>query len=122
MKKAINLSGAAVKKVFINISTTSENSVRVFNENDIAAYKKDEKIVADDVDVMQIYDNFDKLEKKTKGKCKDCGEILVLKTLESGAGYYIGTECCCGPNSRDSGYYGSKREAENALKSGDFGR
>lgn len=52
-----------------------------------------------------------------------CGEILKLRVLESAAGYYIGTFCPnCGPNTRDSGYYGTKKEAKQALDTGDFGR
>lgn len=48
-----------------------------------------------------------------------CGKKLELQVLQSGAGYYIGTICeQCGPYSRESGYYGSKEEAAEALKNG----
>jgi hypothetical protein len=63
-------------------------------------------------------------EKKTyAGKtCPDCGEIYVLKVCQSFSGYYIGTECECGPNSRESSYYPDKETAQAALDSGNFGR
>jgi len=37
--------------------------------------------------------------------CPDCHKLLENKVLKSNAGYYIGTECCCGPYSRESHYY-----------------
>jgi hypothetical protein len=54
--------------------------------------------------------------------CKDCGVELGLKVLRSAAGYYIGSQCYCGPYSRESGYYKTREEAEKDLASGDFGR
>lgn len=49
--------------------------------------------------------------------CVDCGSKLPFKVLSSAAGYYIGTFCnCCGPYSRDSGYFATKEEAEAALE------
>ena len=54
--------------------------------------------------------------------CPDCGMKLELKVLSSGGGYYIGTECCCGPYSRESGYYRTQEDAQNDLDSGMFGR
>jgi len=54
--------------------------------------------------------------------CPDCGMKLELKVLRSGGGYYIGTFCCCGPYSRESGYYRTSKEAQDALDSGFFGR
>jgi hypothetical protein len=54
--------------------------------------------------------------------CPDCKTKLVLQICQSFAGYYIGTWCNCGPYSRESGYYGSREEAEAALKDGGFGR
>ena len=50
--------------------------------------------------------------------CEDCGEVLKEKVLHSAAGYYIGTECCCGPYSRESEYYKSYAHAERDLKNG----
>ena len=54
--------------------------------------------------------------------CEDCGIHLEAKVLRSGAGYYIGTFCDCGPYSRESGYYPSREAAEKALDDGTFGR
>jgi len=47
--------------------------------------------------------------------CSDCGTILVPQVLRSAAGYYIGTECRCGPYSRESGYYPSRESAQADL-------
>jgi hypothetical protein len=49
-------------------------------------------------------------------KCRDCGVVLKLEVLRSNAGYYIGTQCECGPYSRESYYYKDHNEADNALK------
>lgn len=49
-------------------------------------------------------------------KCKDCGHELVLGVQKSAAGFYLGTWCGCGPYSRESGYYATREEAEEALK------
>ena len=54
--------------------------------------------------------------------CLDCKINLVLQVLRSAAGYYIGTQCECGPYSRESGYYRTERDAQNALETGMFGR
>jgi hypothetical protein len=48
-------------------------------------------------------------------KCPECGAEFELKVMLSPAGYYIGTECQDGPNSRESGYYASRTEAEKDL-------
>lgn len=53
--------------------------------------------------------------------CPDCGTRLVPKVLKSNA-WYIGTECECGPYSRESGYFKTREEAEAALKTGIYGR
>jgi hypothetical protein len=37
---------------------------------------------------------------------------LQSRVLMSGAGYYIGTECDCGPYSRESGYYRTRAAAD----------
>ena len=55
-------------------------------------------------------------------KCGDCGVNVTLQVCRSGAGYYVGTYCNCGPYSRESGYYATQFEASAALTSGDFGR
>lgn len=55
--------------------------------------------------------------------CMDCGTHLPLKVLRSGAGYYIGTFCPrCGPYSRESGYYPTLVDAQEALRKGTFSR
>ena len=43
--------------------------------------------------------------------CDECKQRLRPGVYKSGAGWYIGTYCDCGPYSRDSFYYGSKEEA-----------
>jgi len=48
--------------------------------------------------------------------CEDCGVELVPRVCRSGAGFYIGTWCHCGPESRDSGYFASCGEAEAVLE------
>jgi len=51
--------------------------------------------------------------------CDECGAALVNEVLSSGNGsYYIGTTCCSGPYSRESGYY-STREVPEALLEAD---
>lgn len=48
-----------------------------------------------------------------------CGNKLELRVMCSGAGYYLGTICPgCGPYSRETEYYRSKTEAEEALRTG----
>ena len=59
----------------------------------------------------------------TQTVCIDCGRELKVQVLRSAAGYYIGFFCHqCGPYSRESGYYRSRKEAEIALSRGLFGR
>jgi len=48
--------------------------------------------------------------------CLDCATSL------QNAGYYVGTFCGCGPYARESGYYATEVEAQDALAAGDFGR
>lgn len=55
-------------------------------------------------------------------ECKDCGQPLIVQVLRSNAGYYLGTQCRCGPYSRESGYYPSRELAEKASKDNSFGR
>jgi len=45
-----------------------------------------------------------------------------LDVYRSGAGYYIGTYCGCGPNTRESGYYPTRKLAQAELDSGAYGR
>ena len=48
-------------------------------------------------------------------KCEDCGVVLKLKVLKSNAGYYIGSQCECGPYSRESHYYKNFESANKDL-------
>lgn len=56
------------------------------------------------------------------GTCPDCGVHLKFQVLTSFAGHYVGTECDCGPYSRESGYYKLREDAEKALETGLFNR
>jgi hypothetical protein len=51
--------------------------------------------------------------------CSDCKRKLDITVCESGAGFYLGTWCNCGPYSRETGYMGygpeGKANAERAL-------
>lgn len=47
--------------------------------------------------------------------CPDCHMNLVMQVLRSNAGYYIGTQCDCGPYSRESGYFPTREAAYSAL-------
>jgi hypothetical protein len=51
-------------------------------------------------------------------KCSDCGITVELKVCHSAAGYYVGSECNCGPYSRESSYSKTYEQAERLLKSG----
>ena len=52
--------------------------------------------------------------------CTDCNKKLDIQVCLSGAGYYLGTWCSCGPYSRETGYMGygpeGRARAEKALK------
>ena len=66
------------------------------------------------------------LPRETIGKgadrtCEDCGVRLVPKILRTCA-YYIGTECECGPYSRESEYFKTKEEAQKILDGLIYGR
>ena len=54
--------------------------------------------------------------------CEECGVRLSDKVLRSAVGYYIGTECNCGPYSRESGYYTNETAADTELKAGTYYR
>lgn len=54
--------------------------------------------------------------------CQDCGLVMKDEVLHSGGGYYIGTQCDCGPYSRESDYFRDYEEARLALQTGDYGR
>jgi hypothetical protein len=47
--------------------------------------------------------------------CSICKIKLKLEVLYSPAGYYIGTQCNCGPYSRESHYYETRESVEKAL-------
>lgn len=53
--------------------------------------------------------------------CPDCGVKLVPKVMRTCA-FYIGTECNCGPYSRESEYFKTEAEAEKVLDSMIYGR
>ena len=58
----------------------------------------------------------------TQTACMECGTALDIQVLCSAAGYYVGFFCPhCGPYSRESGYYASREEAEQALSNGFYG-
>ena len=55
--------------------------------------------------------------------CSGCRAPLFLQVLESAGGYYIGYRCHkCGPAGRESDYYNTRLEAQDAMDRGDFGR
>ena len=59
----------------------------------------------------------------TQTVCAECGRELPIKVCRSVAGFYIGFFCPhCGPYSRESGYFPSHEDAEQALNSGKYGR
>lgn len=52
----------------------------------------------------------------TEGTDCDCGARLELDVQMSAAGYYLGYFCGqCGPWSRESGYFSTRKEAEESL-------
>ena len=55
-------------------------------------------------------------------RCEDCGRMPHLDVYRSGAGFYVGTYCGCGPYSRESGYYPTREDAHQALQQGSYGR
>jgi hypothetical protein len=59
----------------------------------------------------------------TRTTCFNCGTELAVKVCVSAAGHYVGFFCPnCGPYSRESGYFHSREEAEQALHTGNYGR
>ena len=45
--------------------------------------------------------------------CKTCGHEMVLEVLYNHSGYYLGYVCDnCGPQTRETGFYASRHEAE----------
>lgn len=47
--------------------------------------------------------------------CPSCKREVELEVCRSGAGYYVGSHCNCGPYTRESDYYPSYPEAEKDL-------
>lgn len=66
------------------------------------------------------------LQRETLGNgasktCEDCGKRLIPEVLFTCA-WYIGTQCECGPYSRESQYFKTRKEAEQVLKGLIYGR
>lgn len=53
--------------------------------------------------------------------CPDCNVRLVPKIMMTCA-YYIGTECDCGPYSRESEYFKKREQAQKVLDGMIYGR
>lgn len=50
-------------------------------------------------------------------RCMDCGNHMDLDVQKSPAGYYLGYFCPrCGPYSRETGYYQTRKKAEIQLE------
>lgn len=54
-------------------------------------------------------------------RCSVCGEEFAFRLMQSAAGWYIGTGCCTGPNSRESRYWDNEDEADYALAAWECG-
>ena len=48
--------------------------------------------------------------------CRACNKTLELDVCHSAAGYYLGTECCGGPYSRETHYFKNSDLAAFALE------
>lgn len=48
--------------------------------------------------------------------CPECGVTVELAPYQSNAGWYLGSYCNCGPYSRESEYYDTREELEEAIK------
>jgi hypothetical protein len=55
-------------------------------------------------------------------RCGDCGAMPALRVHRSGAGFYIGSWCRCGPCSRESGDYPTRADAGRVFQHGSYGR
>ena len=54
--------------------------------------------------------------------CPECGVTPKLEVLHSAAGYFIGTQCKCGPYSRESLYLATRETAVELFRRGDWPR
>ena len=54
--------------------------------------------------------------------CPECKVTVQYSVCMSAAGFYVGTNCDCGPYTRDSGYYKTRRECAAAMLDGSFDR
>ena len=49
--------------------------------------------------------------------CPDCKTKLKMEVMKTCA-YYVGTQCKCGPYSRETEYFNTREQATDALKNG----
>ena len=49
-------------------------------------------------------------------KCDECGVTVEYKVCQSNEGFFVGTECNCGPYTRETGYFGEWHKAAEVLK------
>ena len=54
-------------------------------------------------------------------RCDECGVTVEFKVCRSNAGYYVGTECNCGPYTRETVYFGDWDMAARILQLWDKG-
>ena len=47
--------------------------------------------------------------------CDVCGSQYDFRVMQSQAGFYIGTACCSGANTRESRYWDTEEETQIAL-------
>jgi hypothetical protein len=50
--------------------------------------------------------------------CTHCCNFAKFGIYESGAGFYVGSYCACGPFSRESCYYANETHVKIALSNG----
>ena len=62
------------------------------------------------------------IEAGAPSTCPDCDVKLAAVVMLSPAGYYVGTQCDCGPYSRESQYYSTEKKALEALSSKEYTR
>lgn len=47
--------------------------------------------------------------------CDVCGRTYDWQLMRTPAGWYVGTQCCAGPNTRETQYWNDRDDAELAL-------